>query len=166
MEAEGTSPEQMDHALARVTDESLLWEIAERVVGDVAILGAIYRHAQLIGASSDTARGYLALAHLLQGDDRSARALIGSEAPASRAPVLLDAWTALSSDVVERISRLKQALGIAPDSVRLWRALGTEALRASDLEAARTAHLWLVDHDPNPKEVKRIKGILREYGWQ
>jgi hypothetical protein len=165
LEAQDASSIELDRALVTVTDPGMLWEVAECAPLSVAIIGAIYRRAEQIGASWDTARGYLALAHLFEGDSESAVKLVGPELPRAKDPVLLDAWTALAATPEARVERLKQALTLAPDSLRRWRAMATEALRAQEFRDARRAHEWLAANEKNPRERERVQDILREYGW-
>lgn len=165
LEAQDATPDVLDRALSSVTDIDTLWQIAELAAPEIRIFGALYRRALTIGASADTARGYLALAHLFQGDDQSALALVGATMPVSADPVLLDAWSALSRTSAERLERLKGALAVSPNSLRLWRACAAEALRTGELGVARKAHEWLATHETNPREVKRVRGVMKQYGW-
>jgi hypothetical protein len=163
--AKDKASHELDQVLAPISNEDTLWSVAERVPLSIAAAGALYRRAQEIGGSWDTARGYLALAHLFEGDPESATGLVGEGMPSTRDPILLDAWTALAEDSSERVARLGKALERVPDSLRLWRALASEALRVEDWQSARAAHEWLAVHETNVKEVERVRAILRQHGW-
>jgi hypothetical protein len=159
------SSEELDSVIAGITNPEVLWAVAEEIPPEIPAMGAIYRRAQAIGASTETAIGYLALAHIFNGNDQAASALVGDDFPESGDPVLLDAWTALAEQPTERVRRLRKALEAAPHSLRLWRSLASQALQVNAPDLAREAHLWLARHETNPVQLERIQTVLRKHGW-
>jgi hypothetical protein len=153
-------------ALREVPDAASLWEVADWVVPYVPIMEAVRLRARELGASDETARGYLAHAFGFDGDDAAAEALAGRAAEeGSRDPVLLDAWIGLVPTPEEALSRARLALERAPDSLRLYRRLANTALRSGAMDDAREAHRWLLAHETHPVEKARLKEVMAEYGW-
>ncbi len=159
------SSEELDNLAAQIPDAEMLWSVADRVAPEIPTMGAIYRRALAIEAPIETAIGYLALAHLFNGNDKAAVALIGNDFPKSLDPVLLDAWTALVEGPGKRIARIREALRAAPHSLRLWRSLASAAIQENAQDVAGEAYLWLARHETNPTELQRIEKVLRSHGW-
>jgi hypothetical protein len=166
LEAMGKSADELVDELRSVSSAESLWQVADRVVAYPAIMGAIYRRASEIGGGAeDRALGYLALAHVLDGQIDRASSLLGGIWTGSRDPVVLQAWALLAEDSTARINRLREGLRRTPDAIRLWRDLAAESLRASRMDDAREAHLWLISRETSPQEQARLREIAHQHGW-
>ena len=165
LEAAGESTNALVEALRVLRDPLLLWRVADSVVPYPRIMGAIYQRASELGASEDTALGYLALSHIFDGDMEAAAKILGSLPLSGRDPVVLAAWVLLGNGISEQIDRLEEGLKRCPGSIRLWRMLATEALRAGHLDKAREAHLWLFTHEVDDRERDRVAKIISEHRW-
>jgi len=165
LEAGGEPTTKLVETLRVVRDAEQLWRVADSVVAYPSIMGAIYQRASELRASEDTALGYLALSHTLGGDLEAASKILGQLPRSSRDPVVMSAWAALADDDVERIERLEEGVKRRPDSVRLWRQLATETLRAGQLDRAREAHLWLLTHERDPQQRERVAEIVKQHRW-
>jgi len=165
LEAAGEPSTKLVEALRVVRDPELLWRVADSVVAYPAIMGAIYQRASELRASEDTALGYLALSHTLSGDLEAASKILGQLPRSSSDPVVLSAWAALADDDAERVRRLEGGVSRRPDSLRLWRELATETLRAGQRERSREAHLWLLAHEQDSQQRERVAKIVEDNRW-
>lgn len=165
LEAAGEPTTKLVEVLRAVDDPEMLWRVADGVVAYPTILGAIYQRASELGASEDTALGYLALAHTLSGDLEAASRILGQLPLSSSDPVVISAWAALGDDNAERIQRLEEGVRRLPNSLRLWRQLATETFRAGRLGRSREAHLWLLAHEEDAQQRERVAKVLEDNGW-
>lgn len=165
LEAAQASPAALSRVLQEVEDPETLWQLADRLAAYPGLMEALYGRAKEIGGSEETARGYLALAYLFDGQQEIPAALVRDYEAKSKDPVLLHAWAELAQDRTEVLARLKESLKRCPESLRLWRQMATEALRQNARSEAREAHRWLAAHERTEPERDRIQAILRENGW-
>ena len=166
LEAGDADAASLLEVLREVPDAAGVWEVADWVVPYVPIMEAVRLRARELGASDETARGYLALAFSFDGDDESAEALAGrAEDEESRDPVLLDAWISLAATPEEGLARTRRALELSPGSPRLYRRLANAALLSGSMEEAREAYRWLLAREEHPVERTRLKEVMAEHGW-
>ena len=118
LEAQDAHPSDILEVLRSVAEPGQLWEIADRVPAYLPIARMIFRRCLELGGPLETARGYLALAHIFDGDEETAMAIV-SDAGDSGDPVLLSAWTQLAETPSEWMRRLRQALQRCPGDTRL-----------------------------------------------
>lgn len=78
----------------------------------------IFRRCLELGGPLERARGYLALAHIFDGDNETAQAIV-PEAGDARDPVFLSAWAQLADTPSEQLLRLRESLRKCPGDRRL-----------------------------------------------
>jgi hypothetical protein len=144
-EFRNATPEEILDIWRVIPEPDELWEVADRTVPYVAIFEGLRARAIELGASLDTANGYLALAYLFAGPpaDVKAKELVKQTQPESTDPVLLEAWALTADNQEERVARLRLAISRAADPTRLWRQLRNtgQLLRSDELMAE--ADQWL-----------------------
>lgn len=118
LEAQEAHPSALLQVLREVPDPDQLWDVADHVVAYVPIVRMIFRRCLELGGSLERARGYLALAHLFDGDDETAHAIV-AETGEARDPVFLSAWAQLADTPSEQLMRLREALRRCPGDRRL-----------------------------------------------
>jgi len=152
--------------LRTIPDADTLWALTPNINPDIAIARMVYRRALELGASEDTARGYLANAFEYYGDDETAAAITGQRMPDTSSTELLLAWAALDWEPQRHVERLRAALPTADDPIRVWRGIASTAINHDALSNdAAEAYRWMLQHEQKTSERARLLAVMQERGW-
>jgi hypothetical protein len=165
LDRQGAHWNEMLVVLQRIPDVETLWRLLTHLTPSLPIARMVYRRAVELGASEDRAKGYLAGIHQFFADNETSAAITGQHMPKTTDTELLLAWASVDWEAQRHIERLQLVLPYADDPKRIWAAMASTAARTDNDAIAAEAYRWLVAHESDEKERRRLLDIMQERKW-